>query len=330
MTMKTNLPSPPGLEWVLANVQSGVLVLDAALRVRLANPWLLRRARLQPEQVLGYELFEVFPGLRGGHFERRLRASLETGFPALLSETLNPAELPLYALAGPATPDKRLKQSIQIVPMSAALAQVEGERLVLIQVSDVTPSVTRERLLRQQAERMHAMAHIDALTDIGNRRHFDAMFEREWRHALRARRPLALVLFDVDHFKGYNDHYGHVQGDACLKVVAGVIEALANRPRDVVCRYGGEEIAMLLPDTELPGALQLAQLALDRLRECALPNAGSGRGVLTMSAGVACEMPELGMAADTLLLMADRALYQAKKLGRDRVSTLHQTSPAVA
>ena len=330
MTMKSMPPSMSGLEWVLGNVQSGVLVLDAALRVRLANPWLLRRARLKPEQVLERGLFEVFPELLGGHFERRLLACLETGFPALLSETLNPAELPLYALSGLATPDKRLKQSIQIVPMAAQVAQAVGERLVLVQISDVTPAVVRERLLRQQAERMHAMAHIDALTDIGNRRHFDAMFAREWRHALRTRLPLSMVLFDVDRFKGYNDHYGHVQGDSCLKVVAAVIESLANRPRDVVCRYGGEEIALLLPDTDLPGALLLAQQAVDRLRERALPHVGSERGVLTMSAGVACELPEIGMAADTLLLMADRALYQAKKLGRDRVSTLHQTDSTLA
>jgi len=317
-------PSTLGLEWVLGNVQLGVLVLDSALQVRFANPWLLRRARLQAQGVLGRALYEIFPGLRGGQFEARLRHCLDTGFSALLSETLNPTELPLYATTGPATPDKRLKQSIQIMPMPAEVAQAVGERLVLIQISDVTPAVARERLLKQQAERMHAMAHVDALTDIGNRRHFDLTYAREWRQALRACRPLALVLFDVDHFKRYNDLYGHVQGDACLKAVAGVIESLANRPRDVVCRYGGEEIAMLLPETDLHGALQQAQLVLDRVRERGFEHMGGERGVLTLSAGVACELPEPGLAADTLLLMADRALYQAKKQGRDRVSTLQQ------
>ena len=318
------VPSTLGLEWVLGNVQLGVLVLDTALRVRFANPWLLCRARLPAQRVQGRALYEIFPGLCGGQLEARLRHCLDTGFPALLSETLNPAELPLYATTGPATPDKRLKQSIQIMPMPAEVAQAVGERLVLIQISDVTPAVARERLLKQQAERMHAMAHLDALTDIGNRRHFDLMYAREWRQALRAHRPLALVLFDVDHFKRYNDHYGHVQGDACLKAVAGVIESLANRPRDVVCRYGGEEIAMLLPETDLRGALQQAQRVLDRVRERGMEHVGGERGVLTLSAGVACELPEPGLAADTLLLMADRALYQAKKQGRDRVSTLQQ------
>jgi len=322
MMSKIAAPSTLGFEWVLGNVQLGVLVLDTALQVRFANPWLLRRARLPASQVVGRELYEVFPGLRGSHFASRLQHCLNTGFPVLLSESLNPAELPLYATTGPATPEKRLKQSIQIMPMPAEVAQAAGERLVLIQVSDVTPAVARERLLKQQAERMHAMAHLDALTDIGNRRHFDLMYAREWRQALRARRPLSLVLFDVDHFKSYNDHYGHVQGDACLKAVAGVIESLAIRPLDVVCRYGGEEIAMLLPETDLYGALQQAQLALDRVRERALEHAGCERGVLTLSAGVACELPEPGQAADALLLMADRALYQAKRQGRDRVCTL--------
>jgi len=314
--------SAPWVTWVLGNVQGGLLVLDESLVVRFANPWMLKRARLKPTQALGQTLCELFPDLRGSEFERRLQQAMRSGFPALLSEALHGSTFPLYPLAGPQNQSTRLRQSIQIIPMGAATAKEVGERYVLVQVSDVTPAVARERLLKQQAERMHAMAHIDALTDIGNRRHFDAMFDREWRHALRAKEPLAMVLLDVDHFKLYNDRYGHQQGDDCLKTVASLIESLAHRPRDVVCRYGGEEIAMLLPNTDLQGALSLADAAVHKVRAQGMPHQATDTGVLTISAGVAVLLPEAGMGSDTLVLLADRALYQAKRLGRNRVAVL--------
>ena len=320
----------PWFEWALSNVQGGLLVLDESLGVCFANPWLLKRARLRAAEVVGRPLLEVFPRLQGREFERRLHRALSTGFPALLSETLHQATFPLYPIAGPQTDEAMLRQSIQIIPMGSATAKEMGARYVLVQVSDVTPAVARERLLKQQAERMRAMAHVDALTDIGNRRHFDAMFDREWRHALRVREYLGMVLFDVDHFKPYNDTYGHQQGDACLRMVASVIESLANRPRDEVCRYGGEEIAMLLPDTELPGVLTLARQVIDEVRARQMPHEASPAGVVTLSAGVACLRPEVGMGSDTLLLLADRALYQAKRQGRDRVAVLEPASSAAS
>jgi len=315
--------SVPWVSWALSAVQGGLLVLDESLVVRFANPWMLKHTHLKSAHVLGQTLCELFPELSGSEFERRLRQAMRTGFPALLSETLHASTFPLYPQAGPRNESTRLRQSIQIIPTGAAATKEVGERYALVQVSDVTPAVARERLLKQQAERMRAMAHIDALTDIGNRRHFDDMFAREWRHALRAKEPLGLVLLDVDHFKQYNDRYGHQQGDYCLKTVASVIEALAHRPRDVVCRFGGEEIAMLLPNTELQGTLSLAHAAVQAVRARGLPHeASTTSGVLTISAGVAVLRPEVGMGSDTLLLLADRALYQAKRQGRDRVAVL--------
>lgn len=314
--------TPPWMAWALGSVQAGLLVLDESLAVVFANPWLLRRARLQAEDVLDRPFFEVFPSLKGSHFERRLLGARTVGFPALLSETLHASAFPLYALAGDTSPQRLLKQSIQIIPMGTAQAREAGGRYLMIQVWDVTPSVMRERLLKLQAERMHAMAHVDALTDIGNRRHFDAMFDREWRNAQRSQQSLGLVLFDVDHFKAYNDTYGHQRGDECLRLVASIVEAQAQRPRDVVCRYGGEEIAMLLPDTDLAGTLRLAHRVVDEVRARDLPHEGSPFGKVTVSAGVACECPASGLGADALILLADRALYQAKRQGRDRVAVL--------
>jgi diguanylate cyclase (GGDEF)-like protein len=123
----------------------------------------------------------------------------------------------------------------------------------------------------------------------------------------------------MDHFKRYNDVYGHQQGDDCLSTVASVVQSAAQRPRDVVCRYGGEELVMLLPETDLRGATALAEQVLQRVRALALPHLANGKSIVTLSAGVASVRPETGIHADNLLQCADRALYQAKSQGRDQV-----------
>lgn len=309
----------PLLTWVLEHVQSGLLVLDADLRVVLANEWFLRRARLEHVCVRRKPLVELFPQCAGSHLEKALVKAVRTGLSTLLSEALHPSPLPLYALSASGAQNQRLKQSMQIIPMGIAASHAAGQRYVLLQVNDVSPAVARERLLREQADRLHTMAHVDALTRIGNRRHFDAMLAREWAHAMRQRLPLSLVMFDMDHFKRYNDVYGHQQGDDCLSTVASVVQSAAQRPRDVVCRYGGEELVMLLPETDLSGATALAEQVLQRVRALALPHLANGKSIVTLSAGVASVRPETGIHADNLLQCADRALYQAKSQGRDQV-----------
>ncbi len=312
---------PPWMAWVLGNVQAGLLVLDENARVVLANDWLLQRARLSSEQLIDQPLVQVFPGLVGSHLERALGNALRTGLSAVLSETLHRSPFPLYSPQGKLETARLLKQSIQIIPMSGPTARAAGQRYVLVQITDVTPAVDREHLLRNTAQKLHGMAHVDALTRIGNRRHFDEMLAREWRHAQRQRQPLALVMMDVDHFKLYNDIYGHQKGDECLRTVAEVINSVAKRPRDVACRYGGEELTMLLPDTDLSNAVVLAQRVVGRLRGLQLPHAASPSRCVTLSAGVVAEVPDPGVDPDALLQMADRALYKAKTRGRDQVAT---------
>jgi diguanylate cyclase (GGDEF)-like protein len=312
---------PPWMAWVLGNVQAGLLVLDEDVRVVLANDWLLQRARLSGEQLMGQPLSQAFPGLVGSHFERALHNALRTGLASVLSETLHRSPLPLYTPHAKLDNARLLKQSIQIIPMSSTVAREVGQRYVLVQISDVTPAVDREHLLRATAQKLHGMAHVDALTRIGNRRHFDEMLAREWRHAQRQRQSLALVMLDVDHFKFYNDLYGHQRGDECLRTVAEVINSVAKRPRDVACRYGGEELVMLLPDTDLASAVTLAQKVVDRLRGMQLPHPASPSRCVTLSAGVVADVPEMGVDPDALLQMADRALYKAKSHGRDQVAT---------
>ncbi len=159
----------------------------------------------------------------------------------------------------------------------------------------------------------------DSLTSVANRRHFDDVLQREWRRCLRNGSPIALILADVDHFKPYNDHYGHQAGDLCLTQVAEAIKSSMLRPGDTVARYGGEEFAVILPETDLEGSLAVAERLQGSVRKLALQHRFSGCGdKVTISQGIASCVPAPKSAPEHLILQADTALYTAKQSGRNR------------
>lgn len=315
-----NAGLPVWLDWVLYNTQSGLVLLDADMRIVFANKWFLLRAGLLAEQVNGGGLLDVFPVLRGGHFERALVKAMCSGFPALMSQTLHPSPFPLYAPVGPRANDNLLRQSIHIVPMGPADVVMAGQRYTLVQIADVSPTVARERLLKAHADRMSDLVHIDALTGLGNRRFFDESMVAEMRAASRNSSTLGLVLLDLDRFKQFNDLYGHPAGDRCLQGVANVLKAVCRRPRDLVARYGGEELAVILPDTEMVGAIQVAKDILQRLRDLRIPHADNlERHIVSISAGLYVCKADANVSVNTMVQRADQALYAAKTDGRDRV-----------
>jgi len=159
----------------------------------------------------------------------------------------------------------------------------------------------------------------DALTGLYNRRHFDAALDDEWKRARRDRNPLSLVMLDVDHFKLFNDNYGHQAGDDCLVKVAQALQASSHRSVDVTARYGGEEFIAIFPDTNGPGALAMAENIRQAIIALHIPHDhSSAAGYVTVSLGVACAIPEEGLQAESLLKSADMALYHAKEKGRNR------------
>ena len=188
----------------------------------------------------------------------------------------------------------------------------------------------KEELERQVAERtreltdanqeLQRLSLSDALTCIGNRRYQDEFLEREWRRALREQTPLSLVMLDIDYFKLFNDTYGHVAGDDCLRKVAGILTATIQRATDFASRYGGEEFVLVLPATGEQGALTLAEKIRRGVEELAIPHEKSPvAGVVTVSIGVAAIVPMRDSEGSLLLVAADRALYQAKTAGRNQV-----------
>ena len=167
---------------------------------------------------------------------------------------------------------------------------------------------------------LYALARIDALTNIPNRRAFDELMDVEWRRMVRLDNPLSLLLIDIDHFKFYNDHYGHLRGDKCLAEIADVLSKSLRRPADFLARFGGEEFICVLSETSLEAALLVAESIQQNIKKLALPHEASPVDPLvTLSIGVASCWPKKCSSSSELISAADSCLYQAKNRGRNRI-----------
>ncbi len=187
-------------------------------------------------------------------------------------------------------------------------------------VRDISERKRSEEHLQSAYRAMETLVVVDALTGIANRRRFDDAIATEWRRALREASKLSLLLIDADHFKKYNDTYGHVRGDSCLKQIAEASLDVVLRPGDLVARYGGEEFAVVLPGTDEAGAVAVAEDICQAVRSRQLPHEGNTTGIVTVSIGCATIVPHRGKTAQDLIEAADQALYHAKSRGRNRVA----------
>ena len=185
--------------------------------------------------------------------------------------------------------------------------------------NDITERKQAEGKLQDAYRTVEALAMTDALTGIANRRCFDHHLSNEWRRARRECLPLSLLMIDADWFKLYNDTFGHLRGDSCLKQIAEAIQDVVERPGDLVARFGGEEFAIILPNTPAEGALQVANHICASLRARQLPHASNPPGIVTVSIGCATMAPSAGKHAAHLVELADKALYKAKQQGRNQV-----------
>ncbi|MEL4895338.1 GGDEF domain-containing protein [Crocosphaera sp. Alani8] len=169
-------------------------------------------------------------------------------------------------------------------------------------------------------QKLEEIAFQDRLTQIPNRHYFDYYLDQEWRRMAREKQAFSLIVCDVDFFKAYNDTFGHLQGDYCLQKVAHSLESILQRPADKVTRYGGEEFVIILPNTEVEGAIHVAQKMRLAIKQLKLPSANQKVSqYVTISLGVTSVVPSQKTSPRQLLDEADKALYQAKKQGRDRV-----------
>ena len=287
-------------------------------------------------QILHHALRDEHEVLFALDGEKALQLALEQQPDLILLDAVMPG-MDGYAVCAALQASLRL-QDIPVIFVTA-LNQPEDETRALeagavdfiskpFNVAVVRARVRSQLTIKRQADAMRELSLTDGLTGVANRRHFNDSFDAEWRRCARAGLPLSLIMIDIDHFKLYNDHYGHQAGDLCLQQVSAAMARCATRPQDLLARYGGEEFILLLPQEGIDGAEVVAQRILDEVRRLALPHAASPTAsYVSASLGVATVLPPLDQSeGGALIRLADSQLYRAKQGGRDR----HCTSPLVA
>lgn len=240
------------------------------------------------------------------------RAESEERFQALLSKELTylNSESPYLNMNGDSF----------YAEVMATCVYFDGEPIILAYIQDISVRKEEEEKLQKANRMLKELSTIDGLTGISNRRHFEEAFEQEWMDSAQLSRPISIIMFDIDFFKLYNDTYGHQGGDACLKSIAASLRPLVEQQGEVLARYGGEEFIVLLPNTDSEGARLAAESIKNRIEELHIPHKASKvNEFVTVSIGIASMIATPGFERNEMVEHADKALYQAKLAGRNRI-----------
>ncbi|MHC1788596.1 diguanylate cyclase [Solidesulfovibrio sp.] len=297
------MQSAPATVLVVDDVPSNLSVLTDTLRaeydVRIAasGAQALRLVDENPPDLILLDI--VMPDMDGYEVCRRLKARAVT------------RHIPIIFLTA--------KGDVADETLGLALGAVDYI-VKPVSVPIVQARVRTHVELKRRGDLLETLSMRDGLTGIANRRRFDDCLGRAWRQSMRSATPLTLVMADIDCFKAYNDTYGHMAGDECLKAVARALADVLNRPGDLAARFGGEEFVIVLEDTDLVGALHLTEAMRRAVEALGLEHAGStASDVVTVTLGAACAVPKAASSPEALLCLADRKLYEAKQAGRNRV-----------
>ncbi len=307
---------PFDMKDIFNTLNLGVCVVNADGKVLLWNNWIAKHSNVKETDAVNRSLEQVFSEPVSPAFLSALKNTLAYRLPVVLSTALHRTPLPLYIPSGTDQQQSRMYQSITITPIQSQL----DESCCLIQITDSSTSIKREKMLRSHSEILKKEATTDGLTDICNRRFFDAHYEIAVADAKRQKHPLSIFMVDIDSFKSYNDYYGHIGGDNVIKQVATALKSQLSRATDIIARYGGEEFVLVIPYLPQEGTKQFAEKLRNAVFNLAIPHIKSHPfNRITISIGVCTGIPEND---DNLLNKADAALYQAKQKGRNRCISL--------
>ena len=299
------------LQPLLAQLNSGVVVLDDQNSVLFFNQFIARRANIQLEQVQGQNLFDVFTDLPKAWLQRKLDSVRQLQVPAFSNWEQRQYVFKLPHLRPLSTGSQYMAQNCSIMPLGNG-SDSAGYLCILIE--DATDAFVYQQQLHASMAQLEQANRIDGLTGIYNRRYWQQQLQLELLRAERYQHPVSLLLFDLDKFKQLNDSYGHQGGDAVLTTVAERISALL-RDTDIFGRYGGEEFGVVLPETALDGALMVANRICKTIAAETV-SYNQQHIPVTLSIGVASFA---GQSSDELIQQADIALYNAKRQGRNCV-----------
>ena len=300
---------------IIDRLETGVIVLNSAACIVHWNRWVEMRSGHAQDKALDQPLLDLWPEIANTRLAQAIDHAIDDGLPSLLSPALHGTLLPLFKDENDRRLNRRMQQLIHVLPVRDA----GGEVSCIIQVSDMTANLTRERLLRQQAETLRRSTSEDPLTGLLNRRKFEEALATEFRKAQRKSASIALVIADIDLFADYNALYGRDHGDQTLAELAGTLRRTAEGVSDSVGRFGGDEIAFILTDCTADEATAFSENLRLRVAASHIPHAGTTTGkYLTISIGTAMLAPDDETDTHTLVSSADVALFQAKHEGRNR------------
>ena len=282
---------------MLDSISNGIIEIDQNKRIIYANPAALRFFSIPAETMLGSYISRILQIDIAELFLPMVNASAPTGDSV----------------------ERHIRLSVhnRLLDVSVAPSNHDRDSRVIV-MEDITVSEKAQRDLLEANNKLEVLARIDGLTNVSNRRHFDELLHQEWGRLKREKGALALLLCDVDYFKDFNDTYGHLEGDQCLKDIAQTINSTLGRPSDMTARYGGDEFVIILPNTTLEGALHLARDIRNSVCRLSIRHDKSPvADHVTVTIGASSGFPGNALPEDKFIWLADKALYEAKMKGRD-------------
>lgn len=297
-------------------LELGIILLNQRGEIVLWNHWLERASGLSADQVAGLRLVDACPELQHSRLIQALEQALHKNLSATLSQSLNKAPFNLFrAPQQQGDMPTRMQQAIHITP----LPQYNDEQFALIQIHDVTNSVMREEILQERAESLRRYAYQDELTGVPNRTFFNETLQNLWRLAGRQGSEMSILIIDLDHFTRFNEQEGHLAGDQCLQKIAKALQSTLRRPEDLIARFGGDKLVLLLPYTPLIGAKNIGLRLLDVIHQLQIPYPQSPTGHVSASIGCASCIASHELDPSYLVQEAELAVFFAKQNGRNQV-----------
>ena len=304
------------IQGILDNAFDGIITIDTEGTILSFNRTAEELFKVDADEVIGQNVKTLMPDQYKIHHDQYIGNYLDTGDAKII---------------GTGREVQGQRKDGSIFPMELAVTEVSsaGQRTFIGIVRDITERKDKEnevariqQSLAEANERLEELVRTDSLTGISNRRSFDEVLATEFNRAIRQKHPISLLMFDVDFFKKYNDHYGHVEGDQCLIKIAQAANNLFRRSGELVTRYGGEEFAVILPNTSIEDAQRSATLLLERIANLKIEHVEStSSNYVSISIGAASMTPSIQQSVKDLISESDTALYNAKGNGRNQVAT---------
>jgi diguanylate cyclase (GGDEF)-like protein/PAS domain S-box-containing protein len=282
---------------MLDSISNGIIEVDQNKRIIYVNPAALHFFSMSAENMLGKYVPGIFP------------AGSDEPFLSFIKTSTSESDFS----------DQHFKIPVnnRILNLSVVLTDLNRNTQVIV-MEDITLREKAKRELIEAKNKLEVLSRIDGLTNVYNRRYFDEILHQEWRRLKREKGDLAMLFCDIDYFKDFNDTYGHLEGDQCLKDIALAIKSILQRPSDIVARYGGDEFVAILPNTTLEGAMHIAEEIRDSICRLAIANEKSLiADYVTVTFGASSGIPGDEMTEDKFIWLADKALYESKKKGRN-------------